>query len=77
MAQMSAAGGTGTWAMGAAGPPPAWPPPGYPLPDGPPPSGLPPGGPPFHWSTACRPGRTQSSGVGLPAGDTGAGAGAP
>ena len=63
--------------MGVAGLPPDWPPPGCPPPGGPPPPGLPPGGPPFHQSAACRPAHTQSSGVGLPAGGTGAGVGAP
>ena len=66
MDQTSAAGGTGTWVTGVAGPPSGWPPPG-----------LPPGGSPFHWSAACRSARTWSSGVGLPAGGTGAGVGAP
>ena len=61
MVQTSAAGGTGTWAMGAAGPPPGWPPP----------PGLPPGGPPFRWSATWRPAHTWSSGVGLLAGGTG------
>ena len=37
MDQTSAAGGTGTWVMGAAGLPPGWPSPGGPLPGGPPP----------------------------------------
>ena len=70
MDRMLAAGGTGTWAMGAAG----LPPPGGPLPSWPPsPLWLPPGGPPFHWSAAWRPAHTQSSGVGPSAGGTGAG----
>ena len=67
MVRMSAVGGIGTWAAGVAGPPPGWPPP----------LGLPPGGPSFCWSAVGWPARTHSSGVGLPAGDTGGGAGAP
>ena len=65
MDRTSAAGGTGTWATGAAGPPPGWPPP---------PPWLPPGGPSFRQSAAWRPACTCSSGVGPLAGGTGAGA---